>query len=210
MPVKMNPWQGVKRVRKRTNMNKHNIIRFLQAVVAIPVLAVTSPALGVTPIPGPAVVLSQNSVVDSSVITTQEDKVREEKAAKIEALLKSYNSPLQGHGLKFVEEADKNNIDYRLLVAIAGRESTFAINACKRVQNSFLGYGSCKISFKSTDEAIERVSASLGGNDIATAKHYGGDKTTAQILRKYNSVIKNYPSEVIRIMKKIDPDTEII
>jgi len=109
-----------------------------------------------------------------------------------------------------VEEADKNNIDWRLLIAIAGRETTFGRNMCKnpKAQNNPFGWGSCKIGFKSIDESIEKVSASLGGNSEGTAHHYT-NKTTLQILRKYNSVIPNYPKEVERIMKMIDASDPI-
>ncbi len=169
--------------------------------------AIVLPLSGVSTIPSIDIISNNvnNLTSENSVIITQEEVVRKEKADKIDALLAIYKSPLKGHGMKFVTEAEKHDIDWRLLVAIAGRESTFGIHSCKRVTNSFLGYGSCKINFKSTDEAIERVSASLGGNNVNTAHHYDG-KTTLQILRKYNSVIPNYPKEVVRIMKMIDND----
>lgn len=190
-------------------MNRQKIIHFAQSLVAIPMLTVATPVIGITPITNEAVVISQNITPDTSVITTLEVKDVKERAEKINELLKYYNSPLEGYGEKFVIEADKNNIDWRLLVAIAGRESTFGRHACKKATNSFLGYGSCKINFKSPEDAIERVSASLGGNDENTDHHYAG-KTTAQILRKYNSVIPNYPKEVIKIMKMIDGEEEIV
>lgn len=172
-------------------------------------LAVATPLVGVSPIPSPAVVLDQNAVNEATVITTPEALDRKERAEKVDALLASYNSPLEGYGMKFVLEADKNNIDWRLLPAIAGVESTFGRHACKKATNSFLGYGSCKINFKSVDESIERVSASLGGNLDSTAHHYEG-KNTKQILGKYNSVIPTYTSKVIRIMKMIDDTEEIV
>lgn len=166
-------------------------------------LAITAPVTSVSAIPSPAVVLNQNNAIETSVITTQEEEIRKEHAKDIDDFLTARNSPLAGYGRKFVDEAEKNDIDWRLLVAISGRESTFGLNACKRATNSFLGYGSCKMNFKSADDAIERVSASLGGNNPSTAHHYDG-KTTKEILRKYNSVIPNYPQEVIRIMKMIN------
>lgn len=190
-------------------MNKKTVIKFVQSFVAIPMLAITSPLAGVTPIPSQTVVQTENNVTIPSSITTTEEKVREDRAEKIDTLLASYNSPLEGYGKKFVLEAEKNDIDWRLLVAIAGRESTFGIHSCKNAKNSFLGYGSCKIDFKSVDDAIERVSASLGGNDENTAHHYDG-KTTVQILRKYNSVIPNYPKQVIKIMKMIDDSDDVV
>jgi hypothetical protein len=194
-------------------MSKQKITRFLQSFVAIPLLAVGSPLAGIASIPQVAptpttVLVSNTTAADTQAITTQEE-IREEHAKAIDTFLESYKSPLAGYGMKFVTEAEKNDIDWRLLVAIAGRESTFDLFPCKSVTNSFFGYGSCKINFKSVDAAIEKVSASLGGNDPATARHYDG-KTTLQILRKYNSIIPNYPQEVIRIMKKIDKTDPII
>ncbi len=173
-------------------------------------LAVATPMVGVSQVPSPIVVLSQDApTVQSEAITTPEEKDRKERAAKIDAVLARYDSPLEGYGKKFVEAADENGIDFRLVAAIAGQESTFGKHACKKAANSFLGYGSCKISFKSVDEAIEKVSASLGGNNEATARHYDG-KTTEQILKKYNSVRQTYSKEVMKIMKMIDPTKDIV
>lgn len=190
-------------------MNKQKIIQFVQSVVAIPMLAVATPLVGVSPVPSPAVVLSQNTVTEAPAITTQDAKDIEDRAKKIDALLLAYDSPLAGYGKKFVEEADKNDIDWRLLVAIAGQESTFGRHACKKADNSVFGYGGCRINFPSIDNAIEKVSASLGGNNPNTAHHYEG-KNTAQILRKYNSVIPNYPQKVMKLMKMIDDSEEIV
>lgn len=189
-------------------MNKKYITKFLQSFVAIPMMAIGAPLTGITPIAPQAVVLSQNSVDQSSAITAQEAAIHKDHVAKLDAYLASYNSPLAGYGEKFVTEAEKNDIDWRLLVAISGLESTFGKNPCQKVNNSFLGYGSCRMSFSSVDDAIEKVSASLGGNNKNTAHHYDG-KTTAQILRKYNSVIPSYPKQAMKLMKAID-DEEII
>ena len=148
--------------------------------------------------------------VSDSAITTHEKEDLKKKADAIDTFLTKRGSVLAGYGAKFVEEANKNDIDWRLLVSIAGRETTFGRNMCKnpKAPNNPFGWGSCKIGFKSIDESIEKVSASLGGNSEGTAHHYGG-KTTLQILRKYNSVIPNYPNEVVRIMKMIDADDTI-
>ena len=194
---------------KPSIMKKNTIIKFLQSFVAIPMLAITTPLMGITPIPSATVVITQSDVTEDSVITTQEDEVREERAGEIDALLAKYDSPLEGYGMKFVLEAEKNEIDWRLLPAIAGVESTFGRHACKKAKNSFLGYGSCKMDFKSVDDAIEKVSASLGGNNENTAHHYEG-KGTVGILKKYNSVIPTYTNKVVRIMKMIDNEEEIV
>jgi hypothetical protein len=187
-------------------MNKKEIISYLQSVVAIPMLAMTIPLTGVPSLPSLAA-FNNNVTEENSVIITQEEVARKEKAEAIDAYFDKYDAPLKGYGMKFVIEAEKNDIDWRLLPAIAMRESTGGKQACKSVPNSVFGWGSCKISFKSIDESIEIVAKNLGGNNPNTDHHYEG-KTTEQILRKYNSVIPNYPKEVVRIMKMIQADKE--
>jgi len=47
-------------------------------------------------------------------------------AAKLDAYLKGKNSPLSGYGSAMVSEGQKNNVDPRLICAIAGAETTWA------------------------------------------------------------------------------------
>lgn len=190
-------------------MNKNKITEFLQSVVAIPMLAIAVPFTGLsTSIISPAVAPNVDSVSEASMITTQEDMILEKQGEAIDAYFAKYDAPLEGHGKKFAIEAKKNDIDWRLLAAISMRESTGGKQACKKVPNSVFGYGSCKMSFKSIDESIEIVSASIGGNNPKTSHHYEG-KTTSEILRKYNSVIPNYPKQVEKIMGVIGTDVSV-
>jgi hypothetical protein len=201
-------------------MNKKKFTVFLQSFVAIPMLAIGAPLAGITPLQATpmAMVQSSNTTVSASTITTpaaqaqlEQDKKQDKKnAVTLDAYFASYDSPLEGYGAKFVAEARKNGIDWRLLPALAMRESTGGKQACKRVANSVFGYGSCKISFKSIDESIERVAASLGGNNPNTVQHYAPGSTTSQILHKYNTVIKGYTNEVQTIMKSIDSTDPLV
>jgi len=190
-------------------MNKQKIISYLNSIIAIPMLAIAMPLSGVGAIP--TIDAINNSLTkENSVIITQEEVVRKEKADAIDTYFHKHDAPLEGHGMKFVLEAEKNDIDWRLLPAIAMRESTGGKHACKKVPNSVFGWGSCKISFDSIDESIEIVARNLGGNNPKTDHHYE-DKTVTQILKKYNSVIPGYSNQVIRIMKDIaDDGKEII
>ncbi len=189
-------------------MNKNKITRFLQSFVAIPMLAIASPLTGITSIPGPTVVINQSApTVESEVITTPEETIRKERAEKIDTYFASRNAPLEGYGMKFVEAAEEHDIDWRLLAAISVIESNAGKEACKKATNSVLGYGSCKINFKSIDESIEVVSMKIGGT---TSSYYHDEMTTAQILKKYNSVIPTYFQKVTKIMKIIDPTEEIV
>ena len=148
-------------------------------------------------------VFALNNGEDESV---QLKKARAQKARSIDAYFKERRMPLTGMGTKMVEEAEINNLDWRLLPAIAVRESTGGKFDCKKVENNPFGWGSCKIGFDSNEHAIEIVAKNLGGNNPKTARHYN-DKTTLQILRAYNppSIVPRYADQVINIMNAIGP-----
>ena len=152
--------------------------------------------------------IQTNGVLVSNQAIDPEVEIEKAQAKAIDAYFAEHDMPLEGTGAKMVEEAQKNNLDWRLLPAIAVRESSGGKNACK---NNPFGWGSCKISFNSTNEAIETVAMNLGGNNPKTAKHYD-NKTTTQILRAYNppSIVKRYAEQVISIMNTIgDPDMSV-
>ena len=94
-----------------------------------------------------------------------------------------------------IEIADKYNLDWRLLPAISVRESSGGKQMCK---NNPFGWGSCKITFNSLNEAIEIVGYKLFNLPVYK------DKTTERKLYYYNgTVLPSYPSEVIAIMNSI-------
>ncbi len=140
----------------------------------------------------------------------EKEKDQKTKAEAIDSYFESRDMPLFGMGMKMVQEAEKNDLDWRLLPAIAVRESTGGKFACKKVDNNPFGWGSCKIGFDSLDEAIETVAMNLGGNNPNTERHYA-DKTTDQILKAYNppSIIPNYVKQVKSIMKAIGQEEPI-
>src|SRR6185436_16878132 len=127
--------------------------------------------------------------------------LRSERAAAIDAYFKARNMPLDGTGMTMVLAAEKNDLDWRLLPAIAVRESTGGRHECQRVANNAFGWGSCKIGFKSNEQAIETVARNLGGNNPNTEHHYAG-KNTKEILQKYNppSIVPKYAQQVMSIM----------
>ena len=193
-------------------MSKQKIIHYLQSIVAIPMLAIAMPLAGVQTIPDTPVTSINQTEVSSSVITTQDEQDLKNKAAKIDAFFASYNAPLAGYGMKFVTEAEKNGIDWRLLPAIAMRETTGGKQACKnpKAPNNNFGWSSCQMGFKSVDDSIEHISETLGGNN-SNVKHYKVGMTTEQILKKYNPdyVVPGYSKQVIQIMKMIDPSAVV-
>ncbi|MGA2967875.1 MAG: hypothetical protein ABSD69_01725 [Candidatus Levyibacteriota bacterium] len=90
--------------------------------------------------------------------------------------LKQYNSPLAPYAAELVVAADKYSLDWRLVAAISGVESTFG----KEIPNDSYNawgwgvYGDNVINFKSWPDGIDTVSQGLrerymdqwGGQDI--------------------------------------------
>ena len=139
-----------------------------------------------------------------------EAQTRKAKADAIDAYFANHDMPLEGTGMKMVVEAEKNDLDWRLLPAISVRESTGGKFDCIKVDHNAFGWGSCHIGFKSDDQAIETVAKNLGGNNPKTSRYYD-DKTTKEILNAYNppSIVPKYTEQVMSIMKDIG-DEEVI
>ena len=153
----------------------------------------------------PSLEVTQNVEVAEMPATKTEvstKELRQEKADKINAYFKDRSMPLKGTGMTFVLVAEKYGLDWRLLPAIAVRESSGGKNACG--YNPF-GWGSCKLNnYSSFEQAIESVGKHLGGAIPSTAKYYAG-KSSMEKLYYYNgTVIPTYPTEVLAIMKKIE------
>lgn len=194
-------------------MNKNKIIRYLQSIVAIPMITMAMPLAGVSMISDMTGINNNKTEISDSVITTQEKEDLKAKAALVDAYFESHDAPLEGYGMKFVTEAKKNDIDWRLLPAIAMRETTGGKHTCKnpKAPNNNFGWGSCKIGFSSIDKSIEHISKTVSGNN-PNGRYYKDEMTTVQILKKYNpdSIIPGYSKQVVRIMMDIDNSEEIV
>jgi len=202
-------------------MNKNNIIRFVQSLVLLPFMTGTTVPVGsilmnTTGETVKAVFMQKQNIEADGILALNEalDQKAIDLKAKADTIndyFKSREMPLAGYGMKMVEEAIKNDLDWRLLPAIAVRESTGGKFDCVKVANNPFGWGSCKIGFKSNDEAIETVARNLGGNNPNTSKHYA-DKTVDQILKAYNppSIVLHYAKQVKAIMNAIGAEDKII
>jgi hypothetical protein len=104
------------------------------------------------------------------------------RAKIIEDFFKGYKAPLSGQGEAFIKIADKYQLDYRLLPAIAMQESNGGKRVIKDSFNPFgYGiYGNLVIRFNSWEEAIERVGRALREDYLNK-----GLKNPTQIMAKY-------------------------
>lgn len=118
--------------------------------------------------------------------------------------LDKYNSPLKVYSRDFVEKADQYNLDYRLVAAISGVESTFAQQLPYNSYNAWGWgiYGTNMIYFKSYPEAIGTISKSLREDYI----NKWGAKDVYQIGRFY-AASPTWAQRVVYFMSKIEDET---
>lgn len=173
---------------------------FVQSFVIVPLVATTLSMNAFTASINEAVIKATSAEVSLSPEAQKLQEDREAKAAKIDAYYAKYDLPLAGHGMHMVLVAEAQDLDWRLLPAIAMRESTGGKFSCG---NNPFGFGSCKIKYTSFDEAIDMVAGHIGGSNPRTSKYYAG-KDTLGILKSYNSVIPTYSKEILSIMSKIE------
>lgn len=153
-----------------------------------------------------------NSDNTTDTVSDLEQKERELKAAKIDAYFKG--KPLEGHGMGMVLAAEKYDLDWKILPAIAKRETTGGEFACNytakttgdiRYTYNVFGWGSCKIKFESYEAGFETLAKNLSGNNPATARYYA-KKNTVDILMSYNPphIVKDYSKQVVAMMDAIE------
>ena len=136
------------------------------------------------------------------------------RVQKIEKFFKDQNMPAYKYADDFVKYADMYGLDYRLVAAISTIESTGFRNSCKKATFSGLGWGSCKINFKSYEDSIRVVSWNLAGENPKTARHYGNKSipatleayNPAEIRPDYIAIVTKYMSQIA----KIDTNEKIV
>lgn len=105
----------------------------------------------------------QASVSSAKLNATITIAVPDERVATLKGYLEQYNSPLAPYAADFVKYADMYDIDYRLLPAISGVESTFG----KQIPyGSYNGwgwgiYGKESLGFASWTDAIATISRGI-------------------------------------------------
>ncbi len=75
-------------------------------------------------------------------------------------VLERHNSPLADQAANFVKYADEYGIDWKLLPAISGLESSFGIHLMAGSYNAY-GWGGGRIYFESWEDGIRVISKAL-------------------------------------------------
>jgi len=106
----------------------------------------------------------------------------DEREIKMKLVLDKYNSPMAGHEAELIAAAEKYDLDWTLMAAIAGTESSFGKRMPYECINPYGWgiYGDNKLCFESFVEAAQAVAKGLG------TKYNTNSLTT--IARTYNTV----------------------
>lgn len=121
------------------------------------------------------------------------------RALKLKVYLSGHNSPLAPYSAVFVEYADEYDLDWRLVAAISGVESTFGKRIPYESYNAY-GWANGEYAFESWEDSIEIVSKTLREKYIDD-----GLTTIGQIARRYAPPSSTWAGNVKFFINKIDP-----
>lgn len=132
-------------------------------------------------------------------VTGQLSYSQDQRFVRLKAFLKKRRSPLAGLSADFLAAADRHDLDWRLLPAIAVVES----GAGQRyTHNNVFGWGSGTVRFHSLRAGIHHVASRLGNSRLYRDKNLDG------VLRTYNPYA-SYPGRVKKVMRTLGPSAEI-
>lgn len=144
--------------------------------------------------------LRAQNIADPSayVKTTSSKESYDYRVENLKRFLEKYNSPLASYAQEFVTYADENNLDYRLVPAITGVESTFGKNIPENSYNAY-GWANGVYKFTSWEDSISHVSMTLKSKYIDR-----GVDSISEIARVYAPPSKTWSGNVQFFISKID------
>ena len=143
------------------------------------------------------------SASSASISIAETDTSNDNRVKILRDFLKEQDSPLAPYAADFVRNADKYNLDWKLVAAISGVESTFGQQI---PNNSYNGwgwgvYGTNVIRFASWTEGIDTISQGLrerymdqwGGKDIyQIGRVYASSPAWAGHVEYYMNKIQDF------------------
>lgn len=102
---------------------------------------------------------TENFSFESNLADHKIESAKINREESLRAFFKKYDSPLEHNAQTFINVADKYGMDYRLLPAISGVESTYCKQIIEGTYNCYGWgiYGNNVIAFDSYDTGIEEV-----------------------------------------------------
>ena len=151
----------------------------------------------VSPLKAEGAVVAENS---ASLRERGENKTFDERFILLNSYLNSKNSPLAAVSGDFIEVADRYDLDWRLLPAIAGLESSFGKRLWPGSFNPF-GWGGGYIVFKDWEDGFDKVAKGLKENYIRK-----GLTTPETIGKVYAPPNPKWGGLVASLMKQISKE----
>jgi len=148
------------------------------------------PAMAFSPL---AVAGSSATLKDSIALAANDPRVE-----KLTAFLAQYHSPLTEYAAQFVQAADRYQLDWRLVPAITGVESTFGKRIPVGSYNAY-GWSNGQYRFQSWEQSIDYVSRYLKEKYLDR-----GLKTPQQIGPVYAPPSATWGARVAYFMKQIE------
>lgn len=143
-------------------------------------------------------VVADSSASLSLVINPDNFAKPDGKIRQLRLFLESYNSPLATFSTDFVFMADRYGVDWKLVPAIAGVESTFGKFIPQGSYNAY-GWANGNFYFQSWPESIEIVTRTLKEKYIDR-----GASTVEKIAQIYAPPSKTWAGKVRYFMDKIE------
>jgi len=111
-------------------------------------------------VPKPVQAQEKLTMAGSSGVLKSADIQPDMRVQKLEAFLAKYNSPLTAYAQDFITLADQYQIDWKLVPAITGVESTFGKQIPYNSYNAY-GWANGNYAFKSWEDSITIVTKTL-------------------------------------------------
>jgi hypothetical protein len=128
--------------------------------------------------------------------------VADNRTQILEDYLDQFNSPLADYADEFVKAADAYDLDWRLLTAITGVESTYGRFIPRNSYNAY-GWNNGAYAFHSWEDSIWTVTQSLKENYVDR-----GANTVEKIGRIYAPPSPFWAGKVKKFMAQIDSQTQ--
>ena len=148
----------------------------------------------------PANVSADTKIAGDSARLQSDELTKEDYRVQIlKDYLESHNSPLSEHADDFVRIADENQLDWRLVPAISGVESTFGKRIPYKSYNAY-GWAGGKYYFESWPDSIDIVSSTLKEKYMNK-----GATSVNRIARIYAPPSNSWAWKVKYFMNEIEP-----
>lgn len=156
-------------------------------------------ALGIFSFQGRGIMAYESEAGASASIKT--DTVNSDfdyRVLMLKNYLENYDSPLAPYAETFVATADEYGVDWRLVPAITGVESTFGKHIPFESYNAY-GWANGEYSFESWEDSIEHVTYTLKEKYIEK-----GAASITKIARRYAPPSTTWAGKVKYFMAKLD------